>query len=159
VEFLFNRQPLELLGDGTTVGAVRVAETRLGPPDSRGRQRAEIVEGSESVLDADVVIIAFGFQPDPPAWLAQQGIELADNGRIKVLATSGSCATKRKAATGLPYQTTNPKVFAGGDAVRGADLVVTAAFEGREAAAGIVSLLSERAPVAVRSDSKLAKFG
>ena len=159
VEFLFNRQPLELLGDGTTVNAVRLAETRLGPPDARGRQRAEIVEGSESVLDADVVIIAFGFQPDPPAWLAQQGIELADNGRIKVLATSGSCATKRKTAAGLPYQTTNPKVFAGGDAVRGADLVVTAAFEGREAAAGIVSLLSERAAVSAPHDAALARVG
>ncbi|ALN78252.1 FAD-dependent oxidoreductase [Lysobacter antibioticus] len=159
VEFLFNRQPLELLGDGTAVNAVRVAETRLGAPDARGRQRAEVVEGSESVLEADVVIIAFGFQPDPPAWLAQQGIELTDNGRIKVLATSESCATRRKSATGLPYQTTHPKVFAGGDAVRGADLVVTAAFEGREAAAGIVSLLSAQAPVAARDDAKLAKTG
>ncbi|MGH8079768.1 MAG: FAD-dependent oxidoreductase [Lysobacter sp.] len=159
VEFLFNRQPLELLGDGTAVNAVRVAETRLGPPDSRGRQRAEIVEGSESVLDADVVIIAFGFQPDPPAWLSAQGIELSDNGRIKVLATSESCATRRKTATGLPYQTTNAKVFAGGDAVRGADLVVTAAFEGREAAAGIVRLLGERATVAAQDDAKLARVG
>lgn len=159
VQFLFNRQPLELLGEGEAVRGVRVAQTRLGAPDARGRQRAEIVEGSEDVLEADVVVIAFGFQPDPPAWLAQQGIELADTGRIKVLATNESCATRRKSAAGLPYQTPHPKVFAGGDAVRGADLVVTAAFEGREAAAGIVSLLRERAPLAATRDEKLARAG
>ena len=48
---------------------------------------------------------------------------------------------QRVAATAIPYQTSNPKVFAGGDGVRGADLVVTATYEGREAAAGIAKLL------------------
>lgn len=127
VEFLFNRQPLELLGT-ENVAAVRVAETRLGDADARGRQRAEIVPGSESELPADVVIIAFGFQPDPPAWLSAHGIALQDNGRIRV-------------DGGLPFQTLHPRVFAGGDGVRGADLVVTAAYEGREAAKGIAQLL------------------
>ncbi|MEI2457291.1 MULTISPECIES: FAD-dependent oxidoreductase [Lysobacter] len=159
VEFLFNRQPLALLGDETVRG-VRVAETRLGEPDARGRRNAEVVAGSESELDADVVIIAFGFQPDAPQWLAEQGIELASNGRIKVLANSEGCASRRSAAgAGLPYQTTHPRVFAGGDAVRGADLVVTAAFEGREAAAGIVRLLSERTPLAAAGDARLARTG
>ncbi|WP_310061107.1 FAD-dependent oxidoreductase [Lysobacter niastensis] len=141
VQFLFNRQPLALLGE-ETVNGVRVAETRLGEPDVRGRQRAEIVPGSESVLAADVVIIAFGFQPDPPAWLSAHGVELEDNGRIHVMQTQG-CTTRRASNTAgrLPYQTTNARVFAGGDSVRGADLVVTAAYEGREAAAGIVRML------------------
>src|SRR5690606_1945688 len=49
VEFLFNRQPLALLGDDE-VRAVRVAETRLGDPDARGRRNAEVVPGSESEL-------------------------------------------------------------------------------------------------------------
>jgi len=129
VEFLFNRQPLALLGEGD-VAAVRVAQTRLGEADARGRQRAEIVPGSESELPADVVIIAFGFQPDPPAWLSAHGIALQDNGRIGV-------------EGGLPFQTTHPRVFAGGDGVRGADLVVTAAYEGREAAKGIIKLLAQ----------------
>ncbi|MBX9401104.1 FAD-dependent oxidoreductase [Lysobacter sp. BMK333-48F3] len=159
VEFLFNRQPLALLGE-ETVRSVRVAETRLGEPDARGRRNAEVVAGSESELEADVVIIAFGFQPDAPQWLAEQGIELAPNGRIKILANSEGCASRRSAAgAGLPYQTTHPRVFAGGDAVRGADLVVTAAFEGREAAAGIVRLLSERAPLAAAGDTPLARAG
>ena len=46
------------------------------------------------------------------------------------------------AAPTTPFQTTNPKVFAGGDMVRGSDLVVTAVFEGREAAKGILGYLN-----------------
>ncbi|AWV08843.1 FAD-dependent oxidoreductase [Marilutibacter maris] len=131
VRFLFNRQPLELVGRDGRVNGVRVVETRMGAPDANGRQRAEPVEGSESTLAADVVIIAFGFRPDAPDWLAAHGIELEDDGRIR---TSGERGAH-------PYQTAHPRVFAGGDAVRGADLVVTAAFEGREAAGGIARLL------------------
>ena len=138
VEFLFNRQPLALLGDDA-VRAVRVAETRLGEPDARGRRNAEVVPGSESDLAADVVIIAFGFQPEPPAWLAEHGIEAEANGRIRVAPKPRGCA--KPAGNALPYQTGNPKVFAGGDGVRGADLVVTAVQEGRDAAAGIAKLL------------------
>ncbi|MFC3551955.1 FAD-dependent oxidoreductase [Lysobacter cavernae] len=142
VQFLFNRQPLELIGDEAVTG-VRVAETRLGEPDARGRRNAEAVPGSESVLAADVVIIAFGFQPDPPAWLSAHGIALEDNGRIRVTQAAGGCSSRRRgnADDSVPYQTSHPRVFAGGDGVRGADLVVTAAYEGREAAAGIVKLL------------------
>ncbi len=66
VQFLFNRQPLALLGDGHVAG-VRVAETRLGEPDARGRRSAESWSGQRIGAGADVVIIAFGFQPDPPA--------------------------------------------------------------------------------------------
>ena len=138
VEFLFNRQPLALLGDDA-VHAVRVTETRLGEPDARGRRNAEVVPGSESDLAADVVIIAFGFQPEPPAWLAEHGIEAEANGRIRVAPKPRGCA--KPAGNALPYQTGNPKVFAGGDGVRGADLVVTAVQEGRDAAAGIAKLL------------------
>lgn len=132
VQFLFNRQPLALLGDDA-VSAVRVAQTRLGEPDAHGRRNAEIVPDSESLLDADVVIIAFGFQPDPPAWLAAHGIDLQANGRIQTSGERGA----------YPFQTANPRVFAGGDAVRGADLVVTAIFEGREAATAIARHLRE----------------
>ncbi|RDZ26646.1 FAD-dependent oxidoreductase [Lysobacter silvisoli] len=142
VRFLFNRQPLALLG-GDSVSGVRVAETTLGAPDARGRRRAQIVPGSESVLDADVVVIAFGFQPDPPAWLSEHGIELESDGRIRVPNKGGCKSRGAAAATTRPFQTTHPRVFAGGDGVRGADLVVTAAYEGREAAAGIVALLRE----------------
>ena len=131
VRFLFNRQPLAIVAgvDGKVAG-VQVVETKLGEPDARGRQSAVPIEGSESVLEADVVIIAFGFSPTVPAWLAEVGVEGAPNGRI--VAGGGDR---------LPFQTTHPKLFAGGDAVRGADLVVTAVAEGRDAAGSIATLL------------------
>jgi glutamate synthase (NADPH/NADH) small chain len=80
------------------------------------------------------VIIAFGFLPSPPDWFAQQGIALHSGGRVRVSGGGG-------APPSMPFQTTNPKVFAGGDMVRGSDLVVTAVFEGREAAQGILRYL------------------
>ena len=129
VEFLFNRQPLEIVGDDRVTG-VRVIETRLGAAGADGRRRPEPVPGTETVLPADAVVIAFGFRPSPAAWLADHAIETLPSGRIRV-ATLGE----------YPFQTTNPKVFAGGDMVRGSDLVVTAIFEGREAAGGIARYL------------------
>ena len=138
VRFLFNRQPLgvETGADGKVSG-VRVVETMLGEPDARGRRNAVAIEGSESVIEADVVIIAFGFSPEVPEWMTALGIEGTPNGRI--VAGGGER---------LPYQTTHPRVFAGGDAVRGADLVVTAVAEGRDAAQSIAELLAVQAPVA-----------
>lgn len=134
VRFLFNRQPLsiEAGADDEAIG-VTVVETVLSEPDARGRRNAVPVEGSESLLEADVVIIAFGFSPDLPAWLSAQGVQASDNGRVVV------------GGAQLPYQTANPKVFAGGDVVRGADLVVTAVAEGRDAAASIVQWLGVEA--------------
>ena len=130
VRFLFNRAPLAIEGDDEQLVGVRVVETKLGEPDARGRQAAVPIEGSESLLEADIVIIAFGFSPTVPEWLAAQGVEGSPNGRI----VAGGDDS-------LAYQTTNPKLFAGGDAVRGADLVVTAVAEGRDAANSIAQLL------------------
>jgi glutamate synthase (NADPH/NADH) small chain len=129
VTFLFNKQPIEIVGSDRVQG-VKLIETRLGPPGPRGRRIPEVVPGTEETIDADAVIIAFGFLPSPPDWFAQQQIALHANGRVRV---SG--------APSMPFQTTNPKVFAGGDMVRGSDLVVTAVFEGREAAQGILRYL------------------
>lgn len=129
VTFLFNRQPLEILGDGKVSG-VRVIETKLGKPGSDGRRRPEPIPGTETVLAADAVIIAFGFRPDPPEWFSDFGIETLNSGRVRVASLGPR-----------PYQTSNPKVFAGGDMVRGSDLVVTAVHEGREAAKGIARYL------------------
>ena len=60
VNFLFNRQPIEIVGDGKVEG-VKVVETRLGEPDESGRRVPEPIPGSEEILPADVVLIAFGF--------------------------------------------------------------------------------------------------
>jgi glutamate synthase (NADPH/NADH) small chain len=132
VTFLFNRQPIEIVGSDRVEG-VKLVQTRLGPPGPRGRRIPEVVPGTEETIPADAVIIAFGFLPSPPEWFQSQRIELHGNGRVRV-----SSAPKSK------FQTTNPKIFAGGDMVRGSDLVVTAVFEGREAAQGILHQLNVR---------------
>lgn len=130
VEFLFNRQPIEIVGDAGGVIGVKVVTTQLGEPDSRGRRSPEPIPGSEEILPADAVILAFGFRPSPAAWLADQAITLDGSGRVT--------APEQQA---FPFQTTNPKIFAGGDMVRGSDLVVTAIWEGRQAAEGILDYL------------------
>ena len=129
IKFLFNQQPLEIVGSDHVTG-VKVIETRLGSPGPDGRQCPETVPGTEQVLPADAVLIAFGFGASPADWFTDFDIGLMPNGRVRV-----------KKAGREPFQTTNPKVFAGGDMVRGSDLVVTAVFEGREAAAGIARYL------------------
>jgi glutamate synthase (NADPH) small chain len=129
VEFLFNRQPIEIVG-AERVEGVKVVQTRLGPPGPRGRRVPETVPGTEEIIPADAVIVAFGFLPSPPGWLEAAGVRLHPNGRVRVSATRDT-----------PFQTTNSKIFAGGDMVRGSDLVVTAVFEGREAARGILGYI------------------
>jgi glutamate synthase (NADPH) small chain len=129
VQFLWNRQPIEIVGNGKVEG-VKVVTTALGAPDARGRRTPQPVPGSEEIIPADRVIIAFGFRPNPAPWFGDFNIQLDAQGRIKAPA-------KGK----FKHQTSNPKIFAGGDMVRGSDLVVTAVFEGREAAQGILDYL------------------
>jgi len=129
VKFLFNRQPLEILGDDHVTG-VRLIETQLGAPGKDGRRQPEPIAGSEEILEADAVVIAFGFRPNPPDWFGEHSVDTLPSGRVRVAALGT-----------YPFQTTNPKVFAGGDMVRGSDLVVTAVHEGREAAKGIARYL------------------
>ncbi|WP_137222361.1 FAD-dependent oxidoreductase [Shewanella sp. MEBiC00475] len=128
VNFLFNRQPVAIKSENGQVVGIECVETQMGEADASGRQRAEIIPGSEQVLATDALIIAFGFQASPAAWFSDFGIETNEWGLVKA----------NKAADN-PFQTTNPKVFAGGDMVRGSDLVVTAIAEGRDAALGILN--------------------
>lgn len=132
VDFRFNLQPLDIAVDehGKATG-VRLVKTEMGEPDADGRRRAEVVAGSEHVLEADAIIIAFGFQPSPSGWFADYGIILDEKGRVRA-PQNGKYA----------FQTSNPKIFAGGDMVRGSDLVVTAIDEGRRAADGIMDYLN-----------------
>ena len=129
VEFKFNMQPVEIVGNGSVEG-VKVVSTKMGEPDANGRRRPEVIPGSEEILPADAVLIAFGFKPNPPEWLG--GVEVDTN------SWGGVVAAEEQQ---FPFQTTNPKIFAGGDMVRGSDLVVTAVWEGREAAKGILDYL------------------
>jgi glutamate synthase (NADPH/NADH) small chain len=75
------------------------------------------------------VIIAFGFQAEAAEWFGHTHIKTDKRGRTVA------------AGHQYKFQTSNPKVFAGGDQVRGADLVVRAVFEGRQAAEGILEYL------------------
>jgi glutamate synthase (NADPH/NADH) small chain len=88
------------------------------------------VEGSEEIIPADVVIVAFGFRPSPPEWLKEFNVGLDERDRIKAPLNQT-----------FKHQTSNEKIFAGGDMVRGSDLVVTAVYEGRQAAEGILDYL------------------
>ncbi|MBM3071333.1 formate-dependent uric acid utilization protein AegA [Lelliottia sp. RWM.1] len=135
-EFEFNVQPVELVlaADGQVKG-IRMLRTILGEPDAQGRRRPVPVEGSEFVMPADAVIMAFGFNPHAMPWLQVQGVNTDDWGRIIASVDSR-----------YRYQTSNPKIFAGGDAVRGADLVVTAMAEGRHAAQGMMDWLQVALP-------------
>ncbi len=125
IDFLFNRQPLAILGDENGVQGVRVAKTQLVA--SQGRARPEIVAGSEEDIPADAVITSFGFLASPPHWCDEFGIDRDASGKLIV-----------GGAHRLPLQTSHLKVFAGGDAIRGADLVVRAVYDGREAAKSIL---------------------
>lgn len=76
-------------------------------------------------MPADRIIIAFGFRPSPASWFPEFGIQTDDRGRVKAAQDDA-----------YPFQTSNPRAFAGGDMVRRSDLVVTAVWEGRQAATG-----------------------
>ena len=130
VQFLFNRQPIEVVEYfGEAIG-VRVVETQLGEPGDDGRRRPEPIEDSETTIEADAIIMAFGFQPSPASWFGDINVSLND--------WEGVVAPEHQT---FKFQTSNPKVFAGGDMVRGSDLVVTAIWEGRQAAEGILDYL------------------
>lgn len=129
VNFLFNRQPVAIVGEDKVEG-IKVVTTKMGAPDENGRRRPEVVEGSEEIIAADVVLVAFGFSTSPEPWFADHNIDINSWG--------GVVAAEKQA---YKFQTSNPKVFAGGDMVRGSDLVVTAIWEGREAADGILDYL------------------
>jgi glutamate synthase (NADPH/NADH) small chain len=103
-------------------------KTKLTQPDSSGRQRVEEVAGSEFRVEADVVIFALGFDNVEYPFLLNNGIETDKWGGILVDDN---------------YQTTKNGVFAGGDCHRGADLVVTAVRDGRDAAKAMVEILTK----------------
>ena len=131
VQFCFNVQALEIFEENGHAVAVNVVETRLGLADESGRQRPQVVEGSEKRIEADAVIVAYGFKASPENWFAEFNIRTNEWGLV-------DAAEQDEFA----FQTSNLKIFAAGDMVRGADLVVTAIADARKAALGIVSYLN-----------------
>ena len=130
VQFEFNIQPIEILGKDIVEG-VRIVRTQLGEPDQNGRRVPIPISGSESVYEADAVIVAFGFRASPANWFDDFNIDTHKNGLV--------VAEEHQE---FQFQTSNEKIFSGGDMVRGSDLVVTAIWEGREAAKSIIKYVS-----------------
>ena len=131
VEFVWLSAPEAFLGD-ERVAAVRATRMRLGLPDATGRQVVEPVEGGHFTLAADLVIKALGFDPeDLPAAFDEPALGVTRWGTLKI--------------DHRTFMTSLPGVFAAGDIVRGASLVVWAIRDGRDAAAGIHAYLEQEA--------------
>ena len=130
VIFNFNIQPIDILGNKKVEG-IKTVQTMLGDEDHNGRRIPIPVPDSEKIYDADVVIVAFGFRASPAEWF--------DNFDIKTKKDGLVVAEENQE---FKFQTTNKKVFSGGDMVRGSDLVVTAIWEGREAGKSIIKYIS-----------------
>ena len=130
VQFEFNIQPIDIVGDDKVKG-VKIVKTQLGEPDQNGRRVPLPIPGSETIYDADAVIIAFGFRASPSDWFDDLNIDTHKNGLV--------VAEENQE---YQFQTSNKKIFSGGDMVRGSDLVVTAIWEGREAAKSIIKYVS-----------------
>ena len=130
VIFDFNIQPIDILGNEKVEG-VKVVQTELGEADQNGRRIPIPISGSEKIYDADVVIVAFGFRASPAEWFSEFNIETKKNGLVVA-----------EEDQKFKFQTSNKKIFSGGDMVRGSDLVVTAIWEGREAGKSIIRYIS-----------------
>jgi glutamate synthase (NADPH/NADH) small chain len=132
VEFVWQAAPEAFLGDAR-VSAVRAVRMRLGAPDATGRRQPEPVADSSFVVEADLVIKALGFDPeDLPALFGEPELAVTRWGTVKI--------------DWRTMMTCMEGVFAGGDIVRGASLVVWGVRDGRDAAEGIHAYLRARAP-------------
>jgi glutamate synthase (NADPH/NADH) small chain len=118
------------------VEGVRIVRMRLGLPDASGRKAPERIDGSDSILKADLVIKALGFDPENlPELFGEPDLAVTRWGTVAVRGT----------------KTNIDGVFAGGDIVRGASLVVWAIKDGRDAAAAIQSYLDSKSQPALQA--------
>ncbi|GIT88217.1 NAD(P)-dependent oxidoreductase [Roseobacter sp. OBYS 0001] len=133
VVFEWLSAPKGFVGDPVT--GVMVQKMRLGAPDATGRQAPEVIEGADYVEEADIVIMALGFEPeDLPALWDQPELPVTRWGTIKAAFTTG--------------ETDLDGVYAVGDIVRGASLVVWAIRDGRDCAEAILQKLDAGAQIA-----------
>ncbi len=138
VEFVWLTAPKGFTGDDAVTG-VKVARMRLGAPDATGRQSPEEIAGADYTEEADLVIKALGFNPeDLPQMWDTPGLEITRWGTVKA-----DFLTKKTALDG---------VFAAGDIVRGASLVVWAIRDGREAAESIMAYISAKSGAAMAAE-------
>jgi len=127
----FLTQPVRFLpGPDGRLAQVECVRMQLGEPDKSGRRRPIPIEGSEFIVQADTAILALGYWPDETLGQSTPGLETHKWGLIVSDPETGA--------------TSRPGVFAGGDAVTGPDLVVTAMVAGRKAAAAIDQYLQNQ---------------
>ena len=132
IEFQLLTNPTRILGDEDGwVSGVECVRMELGEPDASGRRRPVEVEGSEFVIDVDMMVIAVGSKTNPLIAKTTPGLEVTS--RNLIVADDRTCATSK------------PGVFAGGDAVIGAATVILAMGAGKRAAAGIAEYLVPKA--------------
>lgn len=123
-EFITLTNPVEYIADEKgRVKQVKVQKMALGEPDASGRRRPVAIEGSEYLIDADVVVVAVGVSPNPIVPRSVAGLELSKKGTIVVDENT--------------MQSNLPELFAGGDIVRGGATVILAMGDGRRAAASM----------------------
>lgn len=138
VQFEWLAAPEAFLGEGHVSG-VRAVRMKLGLPDATGRQSVEPLEGSSFTLDADLVIKALGFDPEPlPQLWGQKDLAVSRWGTLKVGQKD--------------FMTSLPGVFAAGDIVRGASLVVWAIRDGRDAAACMHQWIQENVTATAKAE-------
>ncbi|NPE31127.1 NADPH-dependent glutamate synthase [Methanococcoides sp. SA1] len=129
IVFRLLTNPVRIIeGENMAVNGVECVKMELGEPDESGRRRPEVVEGSEHIVDADVVIMAIGTSPNPILFDGSKGLEVTPWGTI-VVDESGMSSIEG--------------VCAGGDAVTGAATVISAMGAGKLAAATINNYLSK----------------
>ena len=122
VTFLWHTQPVRILGSKGVVAGLECVRTQLGPPDEKGRRQPALVPGTEFKLDVDMVVRAVGQKPVTEFLRAIKGLELKEDGTVKV---------------NEHHQTGHTKYFAGGDCTNGGKEVVDAVAEGMAAARGL----------------------
>lgn len=130
VRFLFLAAPTRFIGEEGRVVAVELQRMELGPPDASGRRRPVPIPGALFTLPADTAVVAVGYEGEEEVIRAAPGVRKGGKNLIRL----------REG-----FQTHRPGVFAGGDSIKGADLVVTAAADGRQAAQAIHQYLLSQA--------------
>jgi dihydropyrimidine dehydrogenase (NAD+) subunit PreT len=130
VNFLWQTQPVRILGSGGVVTGLECVRTHLGEPDGRGKRAPETIPNSTFTVDVDMVVRAVGQKNVTDFLRAVKGIEIRKNGTVVVDAQ---------------HRTGNPKYFAGGDCVNGGREVVDAVAEGMAAGRGIDAWLGAAA--------------
>jgi glutamate synthase (NADPH) small chain len=130
IQFIWLSSPKKFIGS-EKVSSLLVEKIKLGNPDSSGRKKPEPIPNSDFEIQADIIIKALGFDPENlPKLFNNLNLEVSQWGTIKIDMNS--------------METSIPGVFAAGDIVRGASLVVWAIKDGREAAASIQKFLESK---------------